>query len=56
MSHNIDPCLFPEWDRSENPESFFSPPPNLDLENNLPSVLQFSVGSSDIGGTLVSIL
>jgi hypothetical protein len=25
----------------------------LDLENNLPSVLQFTVGNSDIGGTLV---
>ena len=27
-------------------------PQSLDLENELPSVLQFEIGSSDIGGTL----
>ena len=29
---------------------------SLDLENDLPSVLQFNVGVNDIGGTLVAEL
>jgi hypothetical protein len=52
----------PTYNSSQNnpfgqqPQQSTPEPLSLDLENDLPSVLQFSVGVNDIGGTLVAEL